>query len=250
MSKRILIVDDEPLALQKLSRYLSKSGQEFIIQEANNGIAAVEAIEKFKPDIIFLDIQMPGLSGFEVLQQFAERPFLVVFQTAFDEFAIQAFEEHACGYLLKPFTFERFQKALTTVLARATDQERLQALEEKLSSREGYLQRLTVKYGSQIKILSTQQIACFISKNHYTCVYFDGKNEGITELSLSYLIKRLDPMQFSQFHRNNIAQLSAINGLSTTREGEMFIDLINGMKLPISRSNRSIAKKLILKSDE
>lgn len=250
MSKRILIVDDEPLALQKLSRYLSKSGHEFTVQEANNGVAAIEAIENFKPDIIFLDIQMPGLSGFEVLQQFAERPFLVVFQTAFDEFAIQAFEEHACDYLLKPFTFDRFQKALSNVLARTIDQERLQALEEKLASKEGYLQRLTVKHGSQIKILSTQQIACFISKNHYTCVYFDGKNEAITELSLSYLIKRLDPVKFKQFHRNNIAQVSAISGLSTTREGEMFIDLINGMKLPISRSNRSIAKKLILKSDE
>src|ERR1044072_1618212 len=103
-AKRILLVDDEALARQRLRRYLAQTEYRFVLEEAQSGLEAVEKIHTFQPDIIFLDIEMPGLNGFEVLQQVNERPFQVVFQTAFDEFAVRAFEALASDYLLKPFT--------------------------------------------------------------------------------------------------------------------------------------------------
>src|SRR5262245_6505959 len=123
---------------------------------------------------------MPGLSGFEVLQQFDERPFHVIFETAYDEFAIRAFEEQACDYLLKPFTAERLHQALNRALSRAADEARLRALEAQIASRDGRLRKLSVKQGSRLRIVGEEEIFCFVSKDHYTHVYFGDGHEGIS----------------------------------------------------------------------
>src|SRR5262249_38652080 len=151
------------------------------------------------PEVIFLDIEMPGLSGLEVLQQFEERPFHVIFQTAYDQFAIRAFEEQACDYLLKPFTAERLHQALSRALNQVADQQKLFALERQLAARldgndngQGYLSKLTVKQGNRLRIVTTHEIYCFVSRDHYTCVYFnDGGSvlEGICDLSLGRLLE-------------------------------------------------------------
>lgn len=241
--KRVLIVDDEPLALQKLSRYLAKSNYDLKIEQASNGLEAVKLIQSFEPEIIFLDIEMPNFSGFDVLRQFEARPFLVVFQTAYDEYAVKAFDECACDYLLKPFTFERFQKALERVLTALSDQKKLQQLETKLTEKKGYLSQLVVKQGTQRRLLNILEIICFISKDHYTCVYFDKNHEAIVDLSLSYLSSRLDPKCFQQLHRNNIICLQRIKSFTTTF-GEMKIVLSNGFELTVSRSNQKIIRDL------
>lgn len=243
--KRILIVDDEELARQRILRYLKQSQQEFIIREAESGIEAVEVIGDFKPDIVFLDVEMPGLSGFEALKQLPDRAFQIVFQTAFDEFAVRAFEEQACDYLLKPFTGERFAQALNNALGRLASEEKLKALEARMSERDGYLRRFVVKQGARLRIVEEQAVACFVSRDHYTCVYFDGLREGITELSLSHLLERVDPQVFRQFHRNNIIRLEALVALSLTRDGVMEAELRNGLRLPVSRSNRRLARELV-----
>jgi two-component system LytT family response regulator len=243
--KRILIVDDEELARRRIARYLTQSEQAFVIQEAESGIEAVEIISSFKPDIVFLDVEMPGLSGFEALKQLPERSFQIVFQTAYDEFAVRAFEEQACDYLLKPFTSERFLQALTNALARVVSEERLKALEAKMSEREGYLRKFVVKQGSRLRLVEEQAIACFVSRDHYTCVYFEGLREGITELSLSNLLERLDPRVFRQLHRNNIVRLEALVSLSLSRHGGMEAELDNGLRLPVSRNNRRLARELV-----
>jgi two-component system LytT family response regulator len=243
--KRILIVDDEELARARIMRYLKQTEQEFVIREAESGIEAVDLINSFKPDIIFLDVEMPGLSGFEVLKQLPERAFQIVFQTAFDEFAVRAFEEQACDYLLKPFTSERFIQALTNALARVANEEKLKALEAKMSEREGYLRKFVIKQGARLRIVEEQAIACFVSRDHYTCVYFEGMREGITELSLSNLLERLDPQVFRQFHRNNIIRVDALVSLSLSRNGVMEVELNNGLRLPVSRSNRRLARTLV-----
>jgi two-component system, LytTR family, response regulator len=244
-TKRILIVDDEELARQRILRYLKHSEQEFVIKEAESGVEAVEMIHQFKPDIVFLDVEMPGLSGFEALKQLPERAFQIVFQTAFDEFAVRAFEEQACDYLLKPFTSERFQQALSNAVGRVANEEKLKALEARMSEREGYLRKFVVKQGARLRIVEEQAIACFISRDHYTCVYFEGLREGITELSLSHLLERLDPQVFRQFHRNNIIRLEALVSLSLSRSGIMEVELNNGLRLPVSRSNRRLARELV-----
>jgi two-component system, LytTR family, response regulator len=243
--KRILVVDDEPLARQRIKRYLAQSKPAFVIDEAESGLEAVTRIRAFRPDIVFLDIEMPGLSGFEVLQQFNERPFQVVFQTAFDEFAVRAFEEHASDYLLKPFTEERFNLALARVLARAADEERLIALETEFAKRHGYLKKLTVKQGGKLRVIEEDDIVCFVSRDHYTCVYFQDGREAICELSLASLLERLDPEKFRPFHRNNIIRLATIKALNSASNEEMTLELSNQMNLPVSRSHRREVRDLL-----
>lgn len=244
-AKGILIVDDEALARQRVRRYLERSDASFEISEAENGLQAVELLRKYRFDVVFLDIEMPELNGFEVLAQFDERPFQVVFQTAYDEFAVRAFEEHAADYLLKPFTFDRFRDALSRVLSRAADEERLQKLETEMRKRDGFLKRLTVRQGGRLRIVDESEIVCFVSRDHYTCVYFADAREAICDLSLSHLVARLDQQRFRQLHRSNIACMSAIRSLAFSRAEGMTVELINGMKLPVSRGNRRMVRQLV-----
>ncbi len=255
-ARRILIVEDEALARQRVTRYVRQFGQNFLIEEAENGLRAVELIHSFHPEIIFLDVEMPGLDGFEVLQQFEERPFHVIFQTAYDQFAIRAFEESACDYLLKPFAAERLHQALARALSRVADERKLRALEKQLAARpdgsgKGYLSKLTVKQGNRLRIVTTDEISCFVSRDHYTCVYFNSDRntiEGICELSLGRLIEQLDPQQFKQLHRSSIVRLASIIAHSRSRQGEVSVELANGMKLPVSRNNQRQAKELVKSS--
>ncbi|MFN0109346.1 MAG: LytR/AlgR family response regulator transcription factor [Blastocatellia bacterium] len=242
---RILIVDDEPLARQRVARYARQFGQEFLLEEAESGIRAVELIQSFQPDVVFLDVEMPGLNGFEVLQQFEQRRFQVIFQTAYDQFAIQAFEENACDYLLKPFTAERLRQALSRALTRAADETRLRALERRLIERNGYLRQLTVKQGNRLRLVTESEAICFVSRDHYTCVHFGEKSEGICDLSLARLSERLDPNKFRQIHRNSIVSIAAVVSLNRSKDGEVFVELSNGMKLPVSRSNQREVKQLL-----
>lgn len=244
-ARRILIVDDEPLARQRLRRYLTEADGEFVVAEAETGVEAVELITRFAPEVIFLDIEMPGFTGFDVLAQFGERRFQVVFQTAYDEFAVRAFEEHACDYLLKPFTRERFEQALARVLSRVAHEARLTALEAEFARRDGYLQRLTVKQGGKLRVVEAREISCFVSRDHYTCVYFGDAREAICDLPLAHLIERLDPQQFRQLHRNNIARIAAIVSLTLSRADGMTVEVNNGLRLPVSRSNRRLARRII-----
>ncbi|MEP7270595.1 MAG: LytTR family DNA-binding domain-containing protein [Acidobacteriota bacterium] len=244
-TKQILIVDDEELARNRLRRYLREYDASFVIEEAESGLKAVDSIQSFRPGIIFLDIEMPGLNGFEVLAQFAERPFQVVFQTAYDEFAVRAFEEHASDYLLKPYTKERFQQALDRVLNRVADEERLRALEAAFGKREGRPKKLTVRQGGKLRVIEEKNIVCFVSRDHYTCVYLEDSREAICDLSIAHLATRLDPAEFRQMHRSNIVRLKTITSLSLIRGEGMVVELTNGMKLPVSRSNRRVARDVI-----
>lgn len=243
--KRILIVDDELLARQRVARYVRQFSQEFLIEEAESGLRAVELIQSFQPEVIFLDVEMPGLNGLQVLQQFEQRRFQIIFQTAYDRFAIQAFEEHACDYLLKPFTAERLHQSLSRALSCVADEQKLRALENRLAERDGYLRQLTVKQGNRLRLVSESELYCFVSRDHYTCVYFGEKSEGICDLSLARLVERLDPNEFRQFHRNSIVRVAAIVALGRSRDGEVWVELSNGMKLPVSRSNQRAARQLL-----
>ena len=244
-------VDDEALARQRVARFARQFDPTLLVEVADSGLRAVELINAFRPDVIFLDIEMPGLNGFEVLQQCAARPFQVIFQTAYDQFAIRAFEENACDYLLKPFTAERLQQSLTRALGQQADEARLHALEAQLAQRdpgERWLRRYTVKQGTRLRLVEEVEVLCFISQDHYTCVYFNdaqGLREGIVDLSLARLLERLDPAVFQQLHRNNIVRTAAIKALARAREGEMFVELLHGLKLPVSRRQQAAVRALL-----
>ena len=244
-AKKILIVDDEPLSRQKIRRLIEEREEEFAIAEAENGLRALEMMHSFKPDIVFLDIEMPGLSGFEVLWQIEERTAKIVFQTAYDEFALKAFEENACDYVLKPFTRERFYNAFDRALNAIEVDLKLKGLENTLLKHNNYLKKIVVKQGNQLIPLIDDDILCFISKDHYTFIYTK-TSEYICELSLDHLSERLNPATFIRLHRNNIARLDAI--ISVSANNQMTIKLSNGFELPVSRSKRSALRELLSNS--
>jgi len=245
---KILIVDDEPLARQRVARYVRQFDPGLLIETAADGLEAVEKIRSFKPDLVFLDIEMPGLNGFEVLQQFDERPFQIIFQTAYDQFAIRAFEEQAIDYLLKPFNAERLHRALSNALRKRHDETRLRKLEDMLAGRSpgaGYLNRLTVSQGRRLRLVDAGEIWCFISKDHYTHVCFGAGLEGICELSLNRLAERLDPARFMRVHRNSIVRIESIESCGSAPTSGMWIELRNGMKLEVSRSRQGELRRMI-----
>ena len=239
---KVLIVDDEKLARQKIRRFLEGSNVNPLVEEAVNGLEALSKISSTKPDIVFLDIQMPGLSGFEVLQHLEERSFKLIFQTAYDEYAIQAFEENACDYLLKPFTRERFQRSFERAMTSLGVQRELSHLERRLVENKKFLEKIAVKQGSKFKIINLNDVICFISQDHYTCAYV-GSSEYICDPSLSHLEGRLPPDVFLRLHRNNIVKVSEIK--SVMGGENMTAELSNGLKLPVSRNNRKRLKELL-----
>ncbi len=234
---RILVVDDERLARGKIARHLREFPRPFAVTEAKNGLEALAMIQERAPDIVFLDVEMPGLSGFDLLRQLVEVPFQVIFQTAFDEFAVRAFEENACDYLLKPFTADRLHKALARALARTAPPGGAVA-----AASAAFLDRITVRQGRELLVLPVDEIHCFVSRDHYTCVHTDA-GEFLIELSLNHLETHLDPAAFERLHRNAPVRAAAIKALSAGPASRA--TLVNGMQVDVSRAHRQIAKKIV-----
>jgi two-component system LytT family response regulator len=165
---KVIIIDDEPLARSVVKEYLQKFPQLELVQECNDGLEGVKAIQEYKPDLIFLDIQMPKINGFEMLE-LLDQPPAVIFTTAFDEYAIRAFEAHAVDYLLKPFSHERFDKAIEKWMTQKNipTKKNTQELLETASQSPAQNQRIVVKNGSKIKIIPVQDIFYFEAADDY-----------------------------------------------------------------------------------
>jgi two-component system LytT family response regulator len=239
--KKIGIVDDEKIARDRMLRFLGSFPEKFEVFEAANGVEAVEKILTQKPQVVFLDIQMPEMSGFDVLYQLPERDFQIVFQTAFDEFAVKAFEVNACDYLLKPYTEEKFHSALAKALREEGQGKILRQLEEHLKKSARYLKTLTVKQGSRIKILSLEDVFLFKSEDHYTFAV-TAEGEYIVDLSLSILEEKIDPTAFFRCHRNGLVKVSEIDKVGAAENSNLILK--SGLEVAISREGR---KKLIRK---
>jgi two-component system LytT family response regulator len=258
---RILIVDDEEIARERITRFLaeilneeSADGARTVhIDHAENGLEGVEKIESLQPHIVFLDIEMPGLGGFEMLAQIPVRKFHVVFQTAFDAFALRAFDECALDYLLKPYTKERlataFAKARRAVIQAAvaakldaadwpdsaTSLDAFVKLEATLRKNEQYLETISYKQGGRVRLVKASGVRYFMSRDHCTSA-FTKDGEHLIDLSLSYLEKNLNPNHFIRCHRNTIVALEQIRSISGSTEPE--IELHDGTRLALSRANR------------
>lgn len=250
MSRRVLVVDDEPLARQRLVRFLANADATLVVEEAANGLDAVEALLARPPDVVFLDIAMPGLSGLDVLRQLpgypvpgSQRPFHVVFQTAFDRFAVAAFEEEACDYLVKPFTEARFRASLERALARSFEKDRLTALEERLARRDGALRKLAVRIGRRLVLLAEADVVALVSRDHVTCVHAVDGSEGTTDLSLSALEGRLDDAVFKRVHRGHLVNAAHVTSLVEEGDG-LRVTLSTGLSLPVARRFRAAARAL------
>lgn len=241
---RILIVDDEPLARDKVREHLVGEPGVTIVGEAGSGTAAVAAIRKLRPDLVFLDVQMPEMSGFEVLEAVPDDlPAAVVFVTAYDQFALKAFEVHALDYLLKPFDGERFAVALDrarTAIARQASggmDERLAALLAELTGSGAYLDRLLVKSGSRSVLVRVRDVDWFESAGNYIRVHVAGERHLLRE-TMSGLEAKLNPREFLRIHRSTIVNVDRIRDLEPYFHGDYLLRLHGGQQLTLSRTYR------------
>jgi len=242
---RALVIDDEPLARDMIREMLSGDSDVEVVGECANGREAIEAIKSLTPDLIFLDIQMPEIGGFEVLESLQGRssPY-VIFATAYDQYAVRAFEVHAFDYLLKPFDQERFDAAWQRAKQqikhdRTGERDRhILALLEELKSGPRYLERLVVKTGGRVFFLDVDDIHCIEAEGNYVRVHDKAKHYLLRE-TISGLEEQLNPKEFLRIHRSAIVKIDKIKELQPWFHGEYRIILENGKQLTLSRNYRA-----------
>jgi two-component system LytT family response regulator len=236
MKSKIIIIDDEPLARSMLKEFLQKHSDLELMQECGDGFEGFKAIQQQQPDLIFLDIQMPKINGFEMLE-LIEQPPAVIFTTAFDEFAIKAFESHATDYLLKPFTQERFDKAIQKWkdAKSGSVKETTSDLLETASLSPSQSQRIVIKDGAKIKIIPAHDIFYLEAADDYVKVHTkDGyflKNK-----TMSYFEQVLEPQHFVRSHRSYIINIQQITRIDPYEKDNHVAILRSGAKVPVSRS--------------
>jgi two-component system LytT family response regulator len=242
---RVLIVDDEEPARAKLRRLLSQVPGITGIQEALDGNGAVSAIETERPDLVLLDVQMPGLDGFGVIEQVgAGRMPPVIFVTAHDAHAVQAFEVHALDYLLKPVSPERFRRAIHRVAGLSDAGIRLDALLETLGRTGGFAQRIMVEDDRRALFLAVDRIDRIHSERNYVRIVA-GADTYRLRISLAALLARLDPERFLQINRGDIVRLDAVKELHPWSHGDYRIVMRDGTELSWSRRYRSRANRVL-----
>jgi two-component system LytT family response regulator len=242
MSIRTIIVDDVELARERVKILLDDAEIE-IIAECENGREAIEAIRNLKPDLVFLDVQMPKIGGFEVIETIgAEKMPAVIFVTAYDEFALRAFEVNAIDYLLKPFDEERLKKAVERAKSdikrrqpSAEIEEKLRKLLKEVKTEPRYLRRIPVKSARGTALILTEEIDWIASAGHYLELHIGNETHLIRE-KLSELEARLDPRVFMRIHRSTIVNLDRIKSLHPLFNGDQLVILKNGRELHLSRT--------------
>ena len=239
MTLRTLIVDDEGVARRRVRRLLQLEPDVQIVGETGDGRSAVEAIEREHPDLVFLDVQMPELDGFEVVQRLPpSRLPAFVFVTAFDRYALRAFEVHAVDYLLKPFTPERLRLALSRARDRIARpdgaHDGLRALVDELRARARYLRRVAVHAGRRIVLLDVGAVDWLQATDNYVTFHAGGRQYLMRE-TLSSLEGRLDPDRFVRIHRSSIVQIDRVAELHPATHGDFDLVLRDGTRLVLSR---------------
>lgn len=242
MKIRVLIVDDEPLACRKLRRLLTNVNDIEVVGEATDGMQAITAIEMQKPDLVFLDMQIPEMDGLGVVQTIGpQRMPLVIFVTAYDHYAVKAFEVNALDYLLKPVNRERFQATIARVrnrLARSSDnesQQHLRALLEQLKAGREYSRRLMLKSEGRVYFLLIDEIDWIEAAHNYLILHVGDKTHLIRE-TLESIESRLDPDHFVRIHRSTVVNINRIQEIHTWARGEHVVLLRDDTRLTISRN--------------
>jgi len=240
-----VVVDDEELARRILCEYLAAFPDIEVAAECANGFEAVKAVNELKPQLLFLDIQMPKLSGFEVLELIDPDP-AVVFVTAYDEFALSAFEVHAVDYLLKPFSQERLTEAVDR--ARLRLDHRDSSLFPKLISKSretaSPLERILIRDGSRVHVIPTAKIDYLEAQDDYVCIKSRGK-EYLKQETLNALENALDPHQFVRIHRSYILNLDRLDKLELFSKDSRIAVLTDGARLPVSKSGYARLEPLL-----
>lgn len=242
---KILIVDDEPLARERIREMLKGEREAEFIAEAANGGAAIKAVKAQPPDIVFLDIQMPDMDGFQVLEKLGAKTLkqipAIIFVTAFDQHALRAFEFHALDYLLKPFDRERFAEALKRAKAQINSQtghdNRILNLLEQLNAAPEYLEWLTVKKDERIRLFKTEEIHWIEAQGNYVQLKFAGNSELLRE-TMDGIETQLNPQIFVRIHRSAIINVNHVKELQIWRRGEYRVLMRGNKAFTLSRGYR------------
>lgn len=240
---KILLIDDEADARLILRQYLEAFPDLKVAAECTNGIEAVNAIEAHEPDLVFLDIQMPGMSGFQVLQKIVHVP-QIIFSTAYDKYALKAFDHNAVDYLLKPYTRERFAQAVNKVLLSAPSRnlKQVKALSENLQGEEQpHLSRLLVEQGNRMVAISAKDIIWIAAAGDYAELHTKEK-AYLSTLGIGELESRLAPADFLRIHRSAIIGLGHIGEVRKDPSG-YYVFLKNGKRHKVSRTYQAALKK-------
>jgi two-component system, LytTR family, response regulator len=243
-----VIVDDEELARALMREYIGSGTDVEIVAECANGFEAVKAITEKKPDLVFLDVQMPKLDGFEVLELIGQ-DVAVIFVTAYDQYAMRAFDEHAVDYLLKPFSLERFQKALDRARLRLGEnprEERTAVVELSRAARppQEFLQRIVVRDGARVHIIPVDRLDYAESQDDYVSLHSQGKSY-LKEQTISSLEAALDPQRFVRIHRSVIVNLERISKIEPYAKDSRVAVLSDGSQLPVSRAGYEKLRSLL-----
>jgi len=247
MPMRTLIVDDEAPARERLKRLLADVEEVELIGEAGSGVQAVEVIEKEKPDLVLLDIQMPGLDGFGVIEALADPP-PVIFVTAYDEYAIRAFEVNALDYLLKPFSRERLEKAIRRAQEALVEERdfaaRLGPLLESLAAQGRYLTRLAVRDRDRIRVLGVDEVD-WIGVEGERVIVHAGDEAYPVRRTLAELEARLHPARFFRAHRSAIVNLDRVKEVIPWFKGSHKLRLTTGAEVDLSRARARALRRIL-----
>lgn len=232
---RVLVADDEPVARAGLRAMLAPMEWLVCVGEATNGIMAVELIDALKPDVVFLDIQMPGLSGMEVVSRLQHNP-SIIFTTAWSQHAAVAFELGAVDYLLKPFGIERLTLALDRVRSNVGEPGTPSTFDRfREAVRGGPISRVFVRSGRTIVPIAVESISWFEADGDYVAIHV-GRTRHLVHVALSRLESRLDPARFARIHRTRIVNLDRVVAFRTVAPGRLVAELDDGTRLEVSRS--------------
>jgi two-component system, LytTR family, response regulator len=242
---RVVIVDDEPLARQVVREYLGAHPGVEVVAECANGFDAVKSVTELSPDLVFLDVQMPKLSGFEVLELLG-RDVAVIFTTAYDQYALQAFEVHAVDYLLKPFSEERFAEALSRARGRllARDPFPVDALVSEARPKQGPLERVLIREGAQVHVLPVDRIDYVEAQDDYVSFVSEGK-QYLKDQTLGAVEALLDPARFVRIHRSYLLNIDRIARVELYAKDSRVAILQDGKRLPVSRAGYSRLARLL-----
>jgi two-component system LytT family response regulator len=244
----ILIIEDEKPARDLIRAYLEGNANVNLLGEYDNGFDGLKAVNELKPDAIFLDVQMPKLTGFEMLEVLDHHP-EVIFTTAYDQYAIQAFEQNAVDYLLKPFSKERFNEALGKLESRIESQKEagknktgIEKIRLHLADSEEKLHRVVIKKSGKIHVISTGDINYLEAQDDYVMIY---TNEGkyLKQQTMKYFEKHLDSQQFVRVHRSYIANITHIERIEPYEKSNFILILKDGNKVPVSRNGMQVLKE-------
>ncbi len=238
---RTLIIDDEPLAAGVVEEYLSSFTQFEIVGICHNGFEGLKSIQELKPDLIFLDVQMPKITGFEMLELVDDPP-AVIFTTAFDEYAVKAFDAKAIDYLLKPFSKDRFTQAIDRYLAQSKSEdsegpEDITALAEKSS-------RLVVRVKNEIKVIATSDVVYFEAQDDYVAIHTeDGKY--LKKMTMKSLETSLGESPFVRSHRSYLVNMNQISKIEPYEKDHYILKLKSGDSIPVSKSGYSRLRQVL-----